>query len=347
MPRLNVRSEHLVFCFNIPPWDLPSNQNWRNFKKEFNEQIGGVGVSEILDVVLQFNDDESMMCFVNCLEGREIFQAKVQYDILGKRNRKEFFDLITKRTGVDLLKCDAIPPFKTRGFKATAPPTRNLKRISPTTNPNRAVSIASTSSVTHIPACGYVIIKNISSPDVESIKSLAKQCGKVVSFSVKTFATVQYINEASVETAKKTLHNKNVDGSLLQVVDFDADKTENEQDSMRSVEQNLIELFISEDGPTEQQKSHQPPNEIRGISPFDYTTQSKTFPVTLHNIPEKYSLYDLVTLAEVAGKVLSVVPMSEVIVEFYDEADVQKTIAFLNGCQLGETRVEVKEYYPL
>ncbi|KAI1710896.1 hypothetical protein Ddc_13229 [Ditylenchus destructor] len=110
-PHLNIKSDYLILLSNI------RQNNWIQLRRTTrNKQVIGLKFVEDFSAWVGRNSNHAILEFVD-FGSLEKFAAN-PYDVVDKtvagfviepENRQEFFDMILKRTGVDLLECNGIP----------------------------------------------------------------------------------------------------------------------------------------------------------------------------------------------------------------------------------------------
>uniref|UniRef100_A0A914HVK2 RRM domain-containing protein n=1 Tax=Globodera rostochiensis TaxID=31243 RepID=A0A914HVK2_GLORO len=115
-PCLNVHSEFLVYL-----WNVPVGLAGRELKSKIGSQIGVVRFIETFEawnyrpsghIILEFGSYASVEFFVEMMAAERIpyLQKPIGFQDLITCGRRQFFELVYRDTGVDLLGCDGHPP---------------------------------------------------------------------------------------------------------------------------------------------------------------------------------------------------------------------------------------------
>ncbi|KAL3124794.1 hypothetical protein niasHT_003180 [Heterodera trifolii] len=115
IPSLNVKSDFLVYV-----WNVPLSLNGRELKKRLSQLIGLVRFIETFEawikrsnnMIIEFCSMESVRRFaVMMSEGSVPFLSrKTGFHDLATFGRQQFFELVYRDTGVDILRTNGMPP---------------------------------------------------------------------------------------------------------------------------------------------------------------------------------------------------------------------------------------------
>ncbi|KAL3119683.1 hypothetical protein niasHT_009629 [Heterodera trifolii] len=115
-PHLNVASNFLVYM-----WNVPVGLRGRELKEKLSQQIGPVRFVETFEawnyrqsghLIVEFGSLASVEFFVEMMAADRIpyLHKPVGFQDLITFGRRQFFELVYRDTGVDLLGCDGNPP---------------------------------------------------------------------------------------------------------------------------------------------------------------------------------------------------------------------------------------------